>query len=61
MSTRFAGEKLVWHNPFHWIPKTQGIVDNAMDRARANPDQQLLGGSGMHGNNERIKRIIEGY
>jgi len=61
MSTRFAGEKLVWHNPFHWIPKTQGIVDNAIDRARSNPHQKMLGGSGMHGNRELMEQIRRGY
>ena len=61
MSTRFAGEKLHAWNPFHWKEIFQEKVDNAIDRARANPDQRMLGGSGMHGNRELMEQIRGGY
>ena len=61
MNTRFAGEKLHAWNPFHWKEMIQRNVDNAIDTARSNPHQQMLGGSGMHGNRELMEQIKGGY
>tara|TARA_R100001443_G_scaffold45290_2_gene58291 strand:- start:1521 stop:1709 length:189 start_codon:yes stop_codon:yes gene_type:complete len=58
MSDRFAGENLQGWNPFHWKEILQNKVDSAIDTARTNPNQNLIGGSGMRGNRELIENIL---
>tara|TARA_R100000152_G_C6704715_1_gene133509 strand:- start:599 stop:784 length:186 start_codon:yes stop_codon:yes gene_type:complete len=55
-NTRMAGERLQGWNPFHWKEILQEKVDSAMDAARNNPNQRLIGGSGMHGNREILNQ-----